>query len=345
MPKTVYLLGAGASCGVIPIVNQIEKEIDLVIDSIKLNKGYLIENHETIMKLHSSQHYNIIESIINDLTWLKNELHSHYSPDTLAKKFHLQNDIDKMTRLKRTLSIFFSYFELFKKFDKRYDALYSYILHSLETFSNQYVFLSWNYDNQMEIALSHYLQNEDLEKARKLLGTSIKNLTNDDKDGKQYLFKLNGTTSFVNSDNIIMNSSKYENSFDELEKRINIQLFINDLYTQLKSIEMDSLISFAFERDKSMEQNSENGIINKASKAVSQCNNLVIIGYSFPQINRQYDKRLINSMTNLVNIYIQDPNADSIAEIVNDLLPEERWKLKENIKTLKNTDQFYIPQL
>ena len=70
-----------------------------------------------------------------------------------------------------------------------------------------------------------------------------------------------------------------------------------------------SSLSFAWEPE-----HPEKGIVAKAIENTKDTVSLVIIGYSFPFFNREIDRKIIGSMTNLKKIYFQAPDADIMKE-------------------------------
>ena len=83
-------------------------------------------------------------------------------------------------------------------------------------------------------------------------------------------------------------------------------------------------------------------LINSIINVVRDTEILVVIGYSFPYVNRFVDKMILKSMPNLHKIYVQDPNADEIIETLRTRLSGLN---KQNISMIPKTytNQFYLP--
>jgi hypothetical protein len=82
-----------------------------------------------------------------------------------------------------------------------------------------------------------------------------------------------------------------------------------------------------------------NKLANKAISNVFDTEILVVIGYSFPFFNRNIDRRIIQSMTNLKKIYLQSPEAMSLKDRLNAVINLE----KIEVVPIKDTDQFILP--
>ena len=79
-----------------------------------------------------------------------------------------------------------------------------------------------------------------------------------------------------------------------------------------------SNISFAWEKD--------DQFIEKVIPLVQDAKVLVVIGYSFPFVNRAVDKKLIQNMDALKTVYIQDTAASDVRQSFEALLTENQRK-------------------
>lgn len=59
---------------------------------------------------------------------------------------------------------------------------------------------------------------------------------------------------------------------------------------------------------------------------VKDAKTLVVIGYSFPYVNRAVDRKLAQSMEALRNVYIQDMAASDVKQSFETLLSENQQK-------------------
>ena len=83
--------------------------------------------------------------------------------------------------------------------------------------------------------------------------------------------------------------------------------------------------------------------IERAKKVVAETEELVIIGYSFPYVNRVIDKDLIGSMLSLKNVFIQDPY---INEKRFNLIKRRIHEFNNNepdVEHIDDAQEFYIP--
>ena len=100
-----------------------------------------------------------------------------------------------------------------------------------------------------------------------------------------------------------------------------------------------SNISFAWEKD--------DQFINSVIPLVKDAKTLVVIGYSFPYVNRPVDRKLVQSMDALRNVYIQDMVASDVQQSFETLLSENQQKGVSQrlirIHPRTSVSQFIIP--
>lgn len=341
-----YLLGAGASYNALPVVNQINdrlKEFKSILTRTidfpnftpqsgkRIDKYLLNYGNEKIES--SSKH--IKKDMLNEMReavqWLIDENSKHFSIDTFAKKLYLQKEFQLLQKLKITLCCFFVYLQN-DSLDSRYDSFFASVLDDLRDLPNNLKFLSWNYDYQLEKAFSNFVLNQNLQSNQNALNVCSKGIKSSDSNliNKFSVFKLNGTTSLLNNGQNI-------NILDNLNEDDDV-LFDNIITYYYFAIyhKIPLTLSFAWEED-------SNNYINSVTECIKNTDILIVIGYSFPFFNRKIDKHLLNNMSQLKRIYIQDPfNGESIEERINSLLPKEIFKPIQ-YKQVKMTDQFYIP--
>lgn len=349
-----YLLGAGASFEVLPIVSGIPKTLEefaeefnpSIFNNNSPNSSFVY--NDNIINNYISQNKgfkNTPDYIIQfheDIVWLKDEAGKHTSIDTFAKKLYLQKDFSNLKKLKLILSCFFLYLQT-KKFDKRYDSFFASILNDLFTLPNNLKILSWNYDLQLEIAYNKFA-NSTIENTRNVLNIFSKGqITNSGsaKPDEFCVFKVNGTTNVTDNKNKIYDIlldfdlndvSLVENLLELYRTRVNFKLHKPNM-------------SFAWENfDKEKE------FFNNLDNSISKTDTLIVIGYSFPFFNRKIDKLMLDAMPNLKKVYVQDPiNAEDIIEKMKGLIPNYQLNTqgfksdKVEFKPIAFTDQFFIP--
>lgn len=113
---------------------------------------------------------------------------------------------------------------------------------------------------------------------------------------------------------------------------------IYELYDKLNSnpIKYRNELSYAWEHD------GENELLQTILKRVEDTEVLVVIGYSFPYVNRRIDRYIFNSMKSLKKIHIQDTNANAIKDRITAIFEFLQKPLPE-IHTHEDIGQFIIP--
>lgn len=324
MAKITYLLGAGASFGErtedgnivrgVPIVSEFRKAIS------RLNT-LLGGNNRDASDLRKMRLYD-------ELKWLGDNCDSYPTIDTYAKMLFVTKRSEEYERIKRTLTLFLLLHQINTPRDLRYDGFIASLLDQNGNFPNIDI-LTWNYDSQFEIAYADYSKRgkyiSDLWNELNVINKTVET-------GKAYgtgfsITKLNGTALFVDKDGnkiIDLFNGGYKND-RELWTEIDRILNYSTLY--------QNTLSYAWERN--------NDFVAKVAERVKNTSSLVVIGYSFPYVNREIDRTIIQNMHLLERIYIQDPYANEIKESVEAILSDKVRKV--NIITKTNTKQFFIP--
>ena len=340
MSKVVYLLGAGASYGKrdineptnsinrivegLPIVNEISNEIDVVINELGNLKS---ESTEVYNWQGEKRDFKFMLNVIIDgLRWLKNEASNHATIDTFAKKIYLKDDRISYGKLKFFLTSFFLIEQSIHGIDKRYDTFFANILDSNLNIPNDIFIMTWNYDNQLDIAYRDYC-NKPL---------SIYNPVEPQNDGHAKVFKINGSANCYNINQIDASIHTKESLTTLLDKICNQACIANEDKKEWSSGVIDLL--FAWEKD-FLKKHSE-----KLFNNISDTEILIIIGYTFPFFNRDTDKMIFENMPNLKQIYIQDPLAEDVRDFLYSALTEvQRKQLIPSVKLVKNTTNFFLP--
>lgn len=338
MSKVVYLLGAGASFGTrengigsqivtgLPIVSEIGGELEnitKILSSILLNDKDLEECKQRLMR---------------DFQELKVQCEGA-TIDSYARKLWLQNDMSGFSRIELLLTIFFILEQIVHKPDSRYWTFLSKIapkdkVMDALSLSQEISILSWNYDNQIELAYRQFFS-DNYSYIREQLGFyDVK-----DYEQKQFfqkyckIIKLNGTANFTREEDWLSSSDnntigetvlkKILNKYDECKQN-------RTCYGMLR-------LNFAWDRQRSNDMTK-----NKIPKLVHDAQSLVVIGYTFPDYNRDIDRIILENMTNLRNIYIQDIHPDRIQKNIIAVIPEDKLA-GIKIFSRDDVDQFYLP--
>lgn len=315
MAKIVYLIGAGASAHALPIVSKIPEKLEEVIEDLVNLRSIegMIENE-----------IELINYAIDDLIWLKSESANHASIDTFAKKLFVKNRVTELTRLKSSTGLFFSMLQTKNKVDPRYDQFIASIIgNSIGDLPKDICIVSWNYDNQFELAFKEYSDHHSIDNQEVFLGMIHKNHLKQFEKDKFSIFKINGTSGSFSygtdqKRNLLNRTDEvYDSKF--LRNLVIEYLKISDNLTRYKNF--NPLMSFAWEQDQKFEE-----LINQLKEKIKNCQTLVIIGYSIPFFNRKIDKEILDTMSNLRTIYIQDMYPETIKQRLFQLIPVTEQK-------------------
>ena len=331
--KITYLFGAGASADILPVVERFPdflkgKKNKLSSNEFNLDSTSKFEDFEQL-KLCKRDYQ---KELINIFEWIETESRRHASVDTFAKKLFLKEDFKALKKLKIGLSLYFILEQSGKRPDKRYDTFFSSILDHLDVFPKNIRILSWNYDNQFELAYSDFHPNKTIDDIDNRLGLYSKFRVNFYDSGFG-IFKLNGSTDFRAS-----NLMKTVRLITPSPEPLNIQFIENLVKIFALTSELDlfqSNLSFAWESD-----TNQSDIVNIALENIVETQILVVIGYSFPFFNRVHDIKLFRNLEKLEKVYFQDLNPEPLIDrfiSINDSLD------KDSLVPIKNTKQFYLP--
>jgi hypothetical protein len=345
--NVTYFTGAGASALALPTVGD------------KFNKrfGYFCE--ALIFHTRSQQTWNTERLFINKV---KNELPYHYSIDTYARKLCFQNQ-NEYCALKILMSYYFLFEQLGnriqeyrlatsmqenlerefkndrKKLDPRYDVIYAALLkEDTRKLPGNLHFITWNYDIQLELSLSGFLNIPLNDSFNSLEVFPAPNCATDTKHAK--VIKLNGTAGLTyKSDgngksykflNIEYGHGFQPNHFSTCLKEIKENLNAGELKSY------DSMLHFAWEQVVEVAQARK-----KAKEIIDKTEVLVIIGYSFPLYNRKIDAEILSGLiADSIIIQIPEGQISAVKERLLSLIGvEHEYKIIEN----RDENQFYMP--
>lgn len=309
MGKITYLFGAGASREALPIVDEIPKRVEKLILLLKNETSKIDPKSELegvdkeIVSIKLKPFLAHFLELIESLEWMMHESRNHASIDTFAKKLFIREEDDKLKKLKIAMAIFFTFEQALMKPDPRYDAFYASLLTGLNRFPQNLNIVSWNYDNQFELAYAEYSGKIEIRDNQELLGirtrNSRKNMIANDLDNVDEfrIFKLNGTAGYSSGRRDFHYGTNLRANVDtKFIMEVVTNFVISTYYNGLSP-----LMSFAWERD-------GKEIVQKVAKATINTSTLVIIGYSFPTFNREVDREIIGNMKQLNRVYIQSPD-------------------------------------
>lgn len=367
-PKITYLLGAGASANAVPVVNKLKnnyfdyrKTIKFHIDS-KLNEIHIDFDEEADLFFDLKNNRDFYLNHLEALDLYFADMEDFMTIDSYAKYLFLTNQLEDYNKLKYHFSLFlfltqiieFSGVDLnilnikfvnpnkkFIKVDKRYLKFLTTILQKdgLNLFFPKNIkFLSWNYDIQFELALKYF----NLHFAHTGIFPSKYNEIH---TNNIILYHLNGTTG-INYEN------KYFNSIFKIFEDESIKLdgfnFFTHFANYYKSYKNDILENFRFAwEDNSLFRNDnfiekyENNIKNFKNH-IKETEYLIIIGYSFPDFNVEFDKYIFDSINKekLKAIYIQNTDDKCVNDFKNKM---NFFDSSIKIHFVDNVDEFLTP--
>lgn len=341
LPKNVtYYLGAGASFNSLPMVLELKENLDLA--------GRFLQHHSRPG----------LDIIADELKWLSNEHAQYYSVDTAAKIHYHKMEVDALDKLKRALSIYLiieqssslkSRFSDYKtkikrqknikpeQIDSRYFRLLAYLFgkRTEPILPSNLNVISWNYDRQLELAFQHFTT-DNLSTASNKLGAFPRKPLKQKQSYREKeslkesnLIHLNGIGGLVQNEETI-------DLFDVLGNAESDPLDeIHGLWIALQK--SPSSIQFAWES-----QDKRNLLLERAIEVMDNTELLVIVGYSFPNFNREIDDTLIQKYgrnSKLVSTYIQNPQPglDEAFKSVFD------FHNHQQVEQIHMTDEFFIP--
>jgi hypothetical protein len=296
MGNVLYLFGAGASAGAIPVVNKMSNEITTDIKEFNLIVNQAVATGYDFMSKRK-----LVEDILADL---KTACENYYSIDTYAKKLYL-TDSQEFIKLKYDLSFYFTLRQIIRQPDKRYDNFWASVLEVQDSLPNNIRILSWNYDFQLELTYLNMSSKVSLKSSKDALNVHLPTESKSVNDGFSVM-KLNGSATNFNLESNEINylceaSPKHT-------KEMKIKQLLDNYELLISKSTNKSELKFAWEADLDT--------LN-IKKFVEGYRVLAVIGYSFPYFNRKIDRLIIDSLIKegrLEHLYIQDSNPEVILE-------------------------------
>lgn len=328
--NVTYLLGAGASYHAIPIMANFKEKFKKFL--------YLYWNHQS----HPYQ-----SLIFEFLTRTIKELDQAHTIDKHASILHRKNKYE-YEAFKILICYYLLYIQLNKDsneniisedvkelgiYDTRYQELINRITTDDKIQSNVNI-ISWNYDFQLELNTSKLfdLSFEEVNKNLKIFPNSNIRYRVNEIDAK--VVKMNGTAMFYDRHTNSYNNFIEPDSTFTKNDLLKSMDEIGKLLVQEKS-NKDPMICYWFEA------NNEARLARKRAKSIiEQTNTLIIIGYSFPQDNREIDVDLFAKTENLGNIKYNIPEKDYNKYLRN--LLNRNPNLKNLVTNEPDCTEFYL---
>ena len=339
MKNITYILGAGASCKAMPLVSDMKQRMQILL--------HLLNPKNTLNSLFSTiinDNYHNTQSLFDKYNTIVQAANKHYTPDTYAKKLWLTGKTNDLIIFKEFLNLYFIFEQdsslifidgtedhlpnltveeskiLWNKIttpiDYRYDVFFATLLEgdadNLILPSNINV-ISWNYDNQFELAYKEYTKFTKMHEIHNILGINTKYNSK-----RTNILKINGYCDNWDGDKEIEISFKVA-----IEKLLNNESF-------------GDTIRFGWEKVKTN--------YDEVFKILSNTDILVIIGYSFPNFNRELDNKLFSHILNPHNIeiIIQVPEKEEFEKIKQRILLMNEYISRNSFTHFPDKDQFYV---
>ncbi len=328
----VYYLGAGASCGAIPMVNRFFrwKNFDLYSELSRYAANQV--NPEDRRKECDR---------ISRLILLSQQ---DWSVDTFANNLFYHSESDYQD-FKCILSAYLYAIESTPKTDTRYQHLFSALRHRLNqnkqpVFFRNFGFISWNYDVQIEKAIAKLSRQVNIQEATKSV------LLNEFQifDLRRSYFRIpvirmNGSIAGNNSYGSEELTFPILNSNDSL-----IDVFwdrysnLRDEYLNLKK----EPIRFSWDSKSVLKES-----IYSAQQLLEEAQHIVVIGYSFPYFNSLVDRKIFTKIRVGTRIYVQCTDASNTGVIkrIEDILGDSAAEKKISIVPIYDSSQFYQPPM
>ncbi|HEC42835.1 MAG TPA: hypothetical protein ENI20_08425 [Bacteroides sp.] len=305
-----YLLGAGASYNCIPVVGNFKQRVDGLLKYI--TKTYVNRTAKNDIKDYES-FAAFLKDFNRFFSWLMNE----ESADLLAMKLYKSEKFEFFYETKIWLTLVILLFQYYRPHDARYDKFFANIYQDFDgpisNISRQMAVISWNYDIQFEISYSDFLDKGAVMNTRMIQAELdvYPSFSNNDSFSKFSITKLNGSAIVqdhslsnemifdiqqLNRERIIKDDNQHGLLHPEVINNI------VDLYNFCKKEKPKIDLTFSWESDNP--SNAE----DRAKRVMEKTEELIIIGYSFPELNRKVDESLFLGNKSIKRIQIQNPN-------------------------------------
>lgn len=357
MSKVVYLLGAGASYGTRGVLGHFAVPF-MSTEAIEPPRGILrglpilSEFPKAINQLlrelsvveKSSDAKTILSDILTKILKVSKE---YPTIDTYSKMLYTTKQFEEYEQFKEQIALFFLIWQKNHNHDIRYDSFIASLIDAETGEFPPMTILTWNYDMQFEMSYSKYLtEGPSLWKIWDNLNVCCKSngsLPKYNVDNPFAFIKLNGSALFHDSKR--NRSSLRYTLQDPLWGGNDEKQFLNEIceiYNNSQHKNIASIPKYINELSYAWEDFGRDYIKQNIVKRGEDCKVLVIIGYSFPYVNREIDRHIFMSMPSLNTIYIQDIDAINITERVKAIF---EYLKKDAPRIISKTDvgQFFIP--
>lgn len=301
MANITYLLGAGASAQAMPLVSEMEKSFDNLIEFLKDPRNLLDQSSFEDFKDQTMQQIQL--ELIAKLQLFIRQLRTD-TTDGLAKKYWMNDEFAKLSEVKTALTLLFLWMQSGKSLDHRYNRwLNAIVKGKSKEFPTDIKVLTWNYDHQLETAFSEYSTKKEILLNSKMLNVVSRRTLDEHRPGFA-VFKLNGSASYFGGKDEELFMEHFE-----VQKDKQLVFSLVHYYARMRSWLPDAFgISFAWEKP------TDRFMIN-VRQAVKSTSILIVIGYSFHPVNQEIDEFILKALLSSVKkVYVQDGNPDRVVD-------------------------------
>lgn len=342
-----YLLGAGASYHSIPVVDQLNKRMELF-----LNMSIPHQTDEKILDTTFYKNFDL-KDILNKYRDVISEALKHKTVDTYAKKLFLQKRNSELYLLKEFLCLYFAFeqsiddrklafgqpfMEIPKEnlqslvhninchLDYRYDVFFASLLDENMELPSNINIISWNYDHQLELAYMDY--------ARCTFNVSKTKLKifPHDKNDKGRIIKLNGS-----ANQMLINGELF--NFEQSDSKDDFFIdALTEIVKENDSLKKEYALNFAWEGTP-----IQKTAISLAKEIMENTDELIIIGYSFPFFNRNIDIDIVSTYeAQSIKVQCLETDFKGIQQSINDIFG---GGIENQIHFHNDLSQFHIPSI
>lgn len=323
MSKIIYLLGAGASYG--------KRENNELVRGVPIVEEFVDQLGRVIQTTNDS-------FIQQELSWLQTICKKYPTVDTYASILYKRSNKsyesnEEYTRLKKAIALFLSLIQKPETRDERYDLFFAAITQEKAQLPDEVTILSWNYDSQLEFAYSEYVPSvQDMNILwKKHLNVYNKTSLLQADHRKFGVVKLNGTALWCDPK---------ENKIWDIYLNPNIATCSTQVLSQSCQFDISNMVtglSFSWEKNDTL--------LEYIRKIAIDTEVVVVVGYSFPDVNRLIDKHIFGYMPKIKKVYIQDKKPFEVADNLKFIIDPAQFKINNiTIEPTKYVDKFIIPR-
>lgn len=324
--KVLYIFGAGASYGALPVVEGLADDMRIMADDLDAKYGGRISD----ARIHED-HKTFCESLRS----LADMSEKYGTPDTYISSLSKRGEDIK--KFKNTLSLYFLIKQILDgKQDRRYYDLFSHI-EAFELGKSVYMF-SWNYDYQAEFAIDECYGNSASQYFQGFPSYKIESRSRN-------LRREIALTHFNGIAGMMLENGACNQDFLDRKYEIGYESLLKFYYQKIYIYRASDVMHFGF---KETQDNIpyKDAAVEIAERIAKRIDVVVAIGYSFPVANRNIDARYFECFKKenggrSPRIYVQAPNADGIIKDV-----KTHFELSDEfqINAELDVDKFFIPK-